>query len=264
MRTDLIETYFIKNPKLRIIITKIIFGTGRETINLAGTEFVVDKQLENGYLRAFLKNRRISFYRDEVSAIVSLSSLITADTTFVDVGANVGIYSSVLSRFTNLYPNLKIMSYEVDPQTYSRLSVNSKLHEFEAINKGISAVAKQQRFVRGAVSHVTTTADKFNRYSIEGAEFVSNCVRLDSEPVEGNNVIIKIDVEGQELDVLKGAEGLFKTGRVSAVYMDGYGDKVNVIKFLREFEFTFVDVNSLKGVEMPSDKLLAIRKTTSK
>ena len=56
MRTDLIETYFIKNPKLRIIITKIIFGTGRETINLAGTEFVIDKQLENGYLRALNKS----------------------------------------------------------------------------------------------------------------------------------------------------------------------------------------------------------------
>ena len=61
--------------------------------------------------------------------------------------------------------------------------------------------------------------------------FTATTRRLDSFDLSGN-LFPKIDVEGQELDVLHGASAFFEAGRVKAVYVDGFDYDQAIPNFL--------------------------------
>ena len=84
------------------------------------------------------------------------------------------------------------------------------------------------------------------------------CCRLDSLDLTGDSLILKIDVEGQELNVLNGATGLFAAGRVKAVFVDGYNDE-SVETFLRHYGFKLLDGVSLRYELGGSRRALAVR-----
>jgi hypothetical protein len=83
--------------------------------------------------------------------------------------------------------------------------------------------------------------------------------RLDNVPIEGDSIVMKIDVENHEAEVLRGAERLLGSGRVKAVYIDGYADAA-IPGFLRKLDFVLFDGNTL-GPTTPDRKLLAISRT---
>src|SRR5262249_1990702 len=81
-----------------------------------------------------------------------------------------------------------------------------------------------RRSFDGAVSNVFTTTENASSYSIRRERSFCECRRLDDLPVVGNSIVMKIDVEGQELEVLLGAKKYFDGCRVKALYLDGYKD----------------------------------------
>ena len=76
--------------------------------------------------------------------------------------------------------------------------------------------------------------------------------------IKGNSLVLKIDVEGQEKQVLDGALELFKSQRIKAVYLDGYKDD-EVEVFLKNHGFILLDVKSLSPTAGGLFSLLAIR-----
>ena len=76
--------------------------------------------------------------------------------------------------------------------------------------------------------------------------------------IKGNSLVLKIDVEGQEKQVLDGATDLFKSQRIKAVYLDGYKDN-EVEVFLKNYGFILLDGKSLKPTTGGLFSLLAIR-----
>ncbi len=84
------------------------------------------------------------------------------------------------------------------------------------------------------------------------------CRRLDSFDIIGNRIIIKVDVEGQELEVLKGSEDLFTSNRVVAVYLDGYENPM-VKSWLKGYGFYFLNGRTLQKVEGNVFSLLAVK-----
>lgn len=112
-------------------------------------------------------------------------------------------------------------------------------------------------FVEGAVSHVFTSFDKVSAYSIKERTVPVSSRRLDECEIEGNSLVIKIDVEGQEMEVLLGATGLLKSGRVKAVYVDGYEDR-GVAEILKQHGFKLFDGRTLDVTRGNVFSLLAI------
>jgi hypothetical protein len=83
-------------------------------------------------------------------------------------------------------------------------------------------------------------------------------VRLSDEGIVGESIVLKIDVEGQELEVLRGASELFEAGRIKAVYLDGY-KAAAVEDFLRRYDFQFFDGQTMQPVSGNVFSLLAVK-----
>jgi FkbM family methyltransferase len=253
------DRYFIKQPRLRRAATRAIYGKSDQPITLLGARLTVNSELENGYLRAFRKSRFISVFRDEAGILVNLANLISDNCTFLDVGANIGIFSAVMSRFARIRRNVRVIAFEVDPKTFSRLSVNARQHGFEAHNVGLADAEQTIEFVRGAVSHVTTPFTVRNSYSIPRETFTAKCAPLAAFDIPGNDIVMKIDVEGFEYEVLLGARRYFEEQRVKAVYFDGVSKIDETRRFLSEFNFELLDGLTLEPFVAGGFALLALR-----
>lgn len=256
----LIDKFFIKQPRLRELVTRFVFGSSDELVNLLGADLDINVLKENGYWRAARASKRYSVFRDEISVIQNLASLMNDNATFVDVGANIGVFSACMSRLTSIYPEARVVAFEVDPDTFTRLSKNADRHGFLAYNVGLGDKFEQSHpFVRGAVSHVTTLSEKKNRYSIPDRSFYSNIEPLSHYDFGDNEIVLKIDVEGQELNVLMGAISLLERNRIRAVYLDGADHMEIIFDFLKKFGFKFYDGRNLRKLNSPSFSVLAIR-----
>jgi len=254
----LIDRYFIKNPSIRRFVTRLIEGNKDRVVDLLGCHLSINSVREHGYLRASRMAKWSSLFRDEAPVFISLSCLIPHIDSFVDAGANVGVFSCVLGKFQKIFTSLQIFAFEPDPDTFKRLQENLKGTNRNAFNIALSNESGRLRFVRGAVSHVTTVRELANAYSLN-EEFEVDCRRLDSFDVSGNRIFIKIDVEGQELKVLEGASRWFDEQRCVAVYLDGYENKEEILTFLRDRGFVFLDGRTLEPISTETFSLLALR-----
>ena len=180
--------------------------------------------------------------------------------TFVDAGGNVGLFSSSVADVAKLHPDFKVVAFEANPDTYSRLSVNADRYGFKAINIALGAEEGEAEFVLGAVSGIAATAENTTVAHIAGRGFKMRIRRLDSYEDEfAGDIFLKIDVEGQELEVLKGATKLFEAGRVVAAYVDGFGNPA-VPQLLRDFGMDLYDPITLDPWKAEDYTLLAIKR----
>lgn len=253
-----IDRYFIKQPKLRRFVTRLLEGDRESDVELLGTTVRVNSIKEHGYLRASRIANSSALLREELPVIINLASLFCDGDTFVDCGANVGIYSLTLARMHRILPNTRFYAFEANPDTFARLSEQAQLLSVNAYNVALSDHNGSLEFVSGAVSHVFTTVENASTYSISEARVSVPCRRLDEMAIEGNSLVLKIDVEGQEKNVLDGALALFQAHRIKAVYLDGYKDK-GVEAFLRQHGFSLLNGKSLKPTTEGVFNLLAIR-----
>ncbi len=172
--------------------------------------------LENGLKFSFergtnKKQRPEQMYEAETFA--ELQSAIrkggTQPYTFIDVGANVGWFSlSVAQQCKTIGRDAKIYSLEPVPSTCSDLQENIRLNAFSNIHAyGYAASDKEGTIL------VTTDFETGNYVTKTKSKHTSRvrAVRLDSFVTQQkiNRVdCIKIDVEGAELMVLRGAHKL--------------------------------------------------------
>jgi FkbM family methyltransferase len=253
------DRFFIKQPRLRRFVTRLLYGSSATEVSLLGADLVIHSELENGYLRAFRGAKTLSLFRDEASVLINMASLIEDGCTFVDVGANIGIYSAIVSRLKAIKRDVSVLAFEVDPVTYGRLAENARRYGFRAENVALAESEKQTAYVRGAVSHVTTTVDAQTSYNIPRETFQARSMPLAAFDLPGSSIVMKIDVEGAEYEVLLGARKFFSEGRVKAVYFDGVSKLDEVQEFLAGFGFRFLDGKSLGPVPAKVFSLLALR-----
>jgi FkbM family methyltransferase len=258
----LIDRYFIKRPRVRSAITRFIYGSSDREVDIFGTRLVVNSLRENGYVRAAKRMNSSSLLRDEVGVLLSLSMLLRRGDTFVDVGANVGIFCCTLNRINRLCGEsvARFYAYEPHPDTFKRLQINVSGTDIVARNVAVSDRTGELDFVDGAVSHVFTLAERSSAYNVLSRHLRVPSVRIEDEPIEGDSIVLKIDVEQQEFAVLEGAQKWFEAGRVKAVYLDNYADEKKVDAFLRHFGFRFFNGRSVELQFKSGFGLLAVHR----
>ena len=254
----LIDRLIIKHPVFRRFVTRLLEGDKNFDLQLLGTQLRVHSVEEHGYLRAYRISRTNSLFRDELPVLINLAGILRDGDTFVDVGANVGMYCLTLARFKQIYPNICIYAFEANAGTYSRLSENARRLGVIAHHIALSDHDGQLQFVSGAVSHVFTTVANCSNYSITGERTLVPCKRLDEFNISGDSIVMKIDVEGQEKEVLEGAERLFRDGRIRAVYLDGYKDR-SIEGLLLGYGFRLLEGRTLQPAAGHVFSLLAVR-----
>lgn len=258
-RLRLIQRHFNERPRVREMLTRLLYGRNDRDVRLFGRLVRINTLRKSGYYRAWKLARANSLWRDETLVLQRISMMLGPDTTFVDVGANIGIFSCVIADAARFFDNFRVVAFEASPDTYQRLSVNAKRFGFTAINVALAADAGALDFADGAVSGVATIRAHAGVAHIAGRGFSIASRRLDSFDLPGR-LVIKIDVEGMELAVLEGARGLFDAGRVAAVYLDEFADKPAVLAFLAGYGFDLLAPGRLMPFHDRARALFAIRR----
>ncbi|WP_259114373.1 FkbM family methyltransferase [Salinibacter ruber] len=127
--------------------------------------------------------------------------------TFLDVGANKGYFSIIAADIVG--EEGRVLSFEPDPDNFIRLKKNieeNELDNVECLNVAVGAKEGEEKMVRGKNSGwsslVRGEKDAKESFSVEKIKLDKI---LEKEGVETVSVV-KIDVEGAECRVIKGAK----------------------------------------------------------
>ena len=237
---------FIKTTRLQLNEIRGRLGTGMSTYDLGqGLRLELDLSTNHD---AFMYDYLLKFGRYEREVESILSELITKDTTFIDVGANIGYFTLLCSRLAHT-----VYAFEPVPAVFERLSRNISLNNCNNVRAFQCAVSKERTRLRFFESKISDGHDStVRRFEHDKSIFV-DAVTLDEtlEP-SARNIVMKVDAEGSEMDVLQGASGLIKSGKVSAIVLEWARRIYPRITNLRE---RFALYSTLGSVEVLDNRL---------
>ncbi|MEM0144066.1 MAG: FkbM family methyltransferase [Candidatus Parvarchaeum sp.] len=173
--------------------------------------------------------------------------------SFIDVGANSGYYSLLASNIVG--ESGVVYSFEPFPQSYNRLKKNIELNMIRNIKIFNIALSSYDGV---GVLNVSKSSDGLN--SLENISLVSETIKVNVNKLDtllGEKTVdmIKIDAEGSELDIIKGARAvLTKTRYLKIIYeinrsfykTEHIMDELNTMGFA---SFTFNDSGRLEKIE---------------
>jgi FkbM family methyltransferase len=169
------------------------------------------------------------------------------DVIIFDVGANVGEYSKTLS---DKFPNGRIFSFEALPATFEILKGN--LRTCENVTLVNYALGDQEEtraiYTDGAGSGLTSFYPRESMNQPEAVHISVTTVDLFCEKNNISNIdFLKIDVEGFEFEVLKGAEKMISSGRVANIQFEFGENYLNTGIHLQTF-FQFLSAYNVSRV----------------
>lgn len=139
--------------------------------------------------------------------------LLRPDDRFIDVGANVGVYSILAAS-----RGARALAVEPVPATYEQLLDNIYLNRFHTLitpkNVGVGSRPGELRF--------STRMGSTNHVLAEGEE-TGGAVTVAVKPLDelaDEATMIKIDVEGFEAEVIRGAAALLRKDALQAVLIE--------------------------------------------
>lgn len=170
----------------------------------------------NSYIGKFIYYRGIF----EEQILRSIEGNLRRGTTFIDVGANVGLHTVVAANLVGpggsviafepgstmrarVQQNLKLnrlQNVDLRPYAIGRATGSADLYVLDESNDGESTLAKPQGKCRSESVEIRTLDDELTHVS-------GDCV-------------VKIDVEGAEMEVLLGAEQFVRRVRPRAIFVE--------------------------------------------
>lgn len=153
-----------------------------------------------------------------------LLHVLNKNDLFIDVGANIGSYTVLASGEIGA----RSICFEPVNKTFEMLSKNLELNSIETL-------VEKQKIGIGEINEtlrITNNQDSTN-HIINNENFGEkiDVVKLDNfyEKID-RPILLKIDVEGYELNVLKGASKILKNSKVFAIIIEinGLSKKFNV------------------------------------
>ena len=156
--------------------------------------------------------------------------------TILDVGANIGVWSAMAHR---VFPTATIHAFEPDPATCAELQANlddSVVAHCTAISDEVGV--KTLRSVPGMSWLSSLDVQDLSRMHVsQTLTRQVPCTTIDAFcAAEGIDCIdlMKIDVEGHELSVLRGAQGMISAGNIAYVQFEMSPAWIETRTFLRD------------------------------
>ena len=136
-----------------------------------------------------------------------------------DVGANVG---QSAKTYRQLYPQAQIWSFEPFPATYEQLRGSLADERFHPISLALSDQISKAELNIGAVS-ITNSLLRRETDTGEAIEIQTDTLdHFCSEHGISNIDILKVDVEGAEDRVFRGAKEMFSRRAIRSVFVEVY------------------------------------------
>lgn len=138
-----------------------------------------------------------------------LYSFVTSDTVFLDIGANIGYFSIAIGN--RLGPNGRVLAFEPHPSLVNLLERSIQLNSLENVIQIQQCALSDHEgtldlfYPEGHLGQGSST----RTFDEHGYSLSAPAHRLDDLLPEGLAVdLVKIDVEGHELSVLRGMRGV--------------------------------------------------------
>ena len=240
--------YLIKIPILKRLIPSLgicllkILKKNRGFFNINGFKMYLD--FLDPIDRAIILNKTY-----EIEEINILTQLIRNNsvTKFIDIGANCGFYS-----FQFAMEKLDVFAFE--PNSDALLKMNSTIDQNKNLKNKIkiypfglsnnNSIMQMRSMIKygytqtGGSSVTIEKQSLENKYKIYEAKFKIGDEILN---FQNSNLAIKIDVEGHELNVLKGIQNLLKKNKC-VLQIEIFKKNYHIVNsFLLENNFTLVD-----------------------
>ena len=157
-----------------------------------------------------------------------------------DVGANVGDYTK---KVLEVSPQTKLYAFEPHPKNYSVLVNKIEKSNFYPINAAVGEKEGELSLYdyeeKDGSSHASLYQDVIeNIHDAKSIEHKVKVIQLDafakSKNIE-NISLLKIDVEGNELNVLKGMTEYIKSGKVAIIHFEFNEMNVSSRTYFRDF-----------------------------
>ncbi|PIP55971.1 MAG: hypothetical protein COX06_00365 [Candidatus Zambryskibacteria bacterium CG22_combo_CG10-13_8_21_14_all_42_17] len=167
------------------------------------------------------------------------------DAVFYDIGANIGAYSLIAAA-----RGVRVVAFEPAPQNIYKLHENILLNK---LNERITVVplmlaeregvAKSYIKVRNfGASHSFSFHEQLSDRNLVGQNFLAVsldlCVQMFSL---SKPTMIKIDVDGAEIDLLDGATKILQNSILKHILIEVGDDNKGIIQVLTNFGFELVD-----------------------
>lgn len=202
----------------------------------------------------------------ERAVLVRLTSKHKNRYCVFDVGANQGQFASQVLSVLGV-DNVDLHCFEPSPltfrifndamQPYPGLHLNN-----EALGKEVGRAALYSNEVGSGLASLThRRLDHFGIVFSRAEDVVVNtidryCAAKGIEHID----LLKIDVEGHELDVLHGAESIFRANAIDMVTFEFGGCNIDTRTFFQDFFYFFSEMNMAIYRITPSGYLMRIEK----
>lgn len=187
---------------------------------------------------AFIENKLIESGIHSKNILDIIDTYITNDSIFIDIGANIGTISLPIAKLYNS-KNVEVHAFEASSIIYDTLNTNIKLNNLKNIFSHNYAVAD----FNGTIDFYEVdehsdnnglSSTKKNKDIVNPVKKEVSATKIDSliEEFDSRVSIIKIDIQGAELDAIKGSISLIKRDRPVIIFEheDRYHEDPNTIK----------------------------------
>lgn len=202
------------------------------------------------YLSFQLFWRGTQFY-EPITTLV-LQELLQPGDTFLDVGANIGFFSLVLSLTR---PHLRVVAFEPNPRIHVLLKKNVSANQFHQIACEAAALSDSNGTATLYLSHSDHSASlRFGFEENSAPSIIVPTLTLDTfmKSLKWNpeaRLVIKIDVEGNEDAVLRGAQATLSSLKPDIVVETAEDRRGAPVPFLRELGYRLYSITDSGLIE---------------
>ena len=193
--------------------------------------------------------RRSTFWEKEPETIHWIQCFDNRE-VFIDVGANIGIYSLYAA---SIYGGMRIYSIEPQLENFQALSFNIYLNEFKNIQahqvgltgyNGPGTFYTQENMAGASGGQMSEHPGEYNGkgYDVPALTFDSFCKQNKIHPSH-----IKIDIDGGELQVIEGMRDVLRDPCLKSILIEVPIEDKEIIHFtISQFGFRFSNINNIR------------------
>jgi FkbM family methyltransferase len=190
----------------------------------------------------------------ELPVCEALWRLCGTGETAVDVGANIGVMTSLLSK--RVGETGQVVSFEAHPEIFQQLARNVQRwprRRVECWNRAVSCNQKTMRIQETECFGINEGTARVANDGAGGRSFEVMSVRLDDVLSDRACGVLKIDVEGHEFEVLSGARSLLESRKVRDIVFESTWEfPGRAHKLLAGYGYQLFDLGaSSLGLELP-------------
>lgn len=157
----------------------------------------------------------------EFEDMALLLHVLRENDRFVDIGANIGSYSILAAGVCGA----RVLAFEPVPQTFAKLVRNLRVNGIEPLASGEQVAAGE------ATGILKFTADRDTMNQVASDDYAGKVIEvavraLDELLAEFPAVMWKVDVEGFEEQVLRGAGNVLRNSELRVVLLEGASQEI--------------------------------------